>query len=476
MKLIRTRITVTFLSLAIIITGGIVVVASMKVEAYMQERLVASMIRHAKSIALLVDPHDTTVIDRQAALSNFAAAQEIRITLIAVDGRVLFDSDVASGKLALMDNHLHRPEIVQAAREGIGTNIRLSATVGREFLYIAYRVSPSMSDIRFIRCSMPLEALTELKQGIWMNVAMVGIVVMALVVIVSVLISRRIAQPMHTIAAAVEKIRQGDLDVRLDVKGSAEVAGIARAINEMTAKLRKDIVEFQKLARARSEFIGNVSHELRTPIFSLQGFLETLLRGAIDDPKVNREFVGKAQEHALRLNVLLEDLINISQIESGEMRMSFRYFSLQELLRLAVHDQLPLAQQREITLRVESFDERIEVYGDKERLRQVLNNLIDNAIKYNHAHGEVIVRVVDGGDDVSICVRDSGVGISGDQQARIFERFYRIDKNRSRELGGTGLGLAIVKHILEAHGTTIEVTSAPGNGSEFRFALKKYQS
>jgi two-component system phosphate regulon sensor histidine kinase PhoR len=218
--------------------------------------------------------------------------------------------------------------------------------------------------------------------------------------------------------------------------------------------------------------LGNVSHELRTPIFALQGMLETLLNGALDDRTVNRDFVQRALDNTQRLNTLLGDLIEISRIESGEMKMSFRYFDLSEFLEHIMEEMLPIARKNNLELLFTKFQEKIEVLGDKERLRQVMINLIDNAIKYTNAGGNITLSCERANDGVRIEVKDTGTGISQEHLPRIFERFYRIDKERSREAGGTGLGLAIVKHIIEAHGSKVDVQSEVTKGSTFSFSLK----
>jgi two-component system phosphate regulon sensor histidine kinase PhoR len=268
---------------------------------------------------------------------------------------------------------------------------------------------------------------------------------------------------MVYIASEVEKIRSGDLNAGLAVSSKDEIGSMAKAINELVAKLKDDIVQLKKLERVRSEFLANVSHELRTPIFAIQGYLETLHSGAVDDRSVNRSFLEKALSNLSRLNNLLEDLINISQIESGEMKMSFRYFQVNKTI----------ASGKTVTLRLlMNTSESDEVFGDRDRLRQVIYNLLSNAINYNKENGEVVLSSEKTEGGIQIFVKDTGVGIADQHLPRIFERFYRVDTDRSRDLGGTGLGLAIVKHIIEAHKTRVLVESKIGEGSVFRFVLR----
>jgi two-component system phosphate regulon sensor histidine kinase PhoR len=216
-----------------------------------------------------------------------------------------------------------------------------------------------------------------------------------------------------------------------------------------------------------------VSHELRTPIFAIQGILETLAAGALDDKEVSNDFISRALENTKRLNTLLNDLIEISRIESGDMKMSFRYFPLKDFLIQVVDEMSHFASEKNITLEFDKSISPVDIVGDKDRLKQVMINLIDNAIKYNKPNGNVLISYYATNSAVLISVADTGVGIPAEHLPRIFERFYRVDKERSREEGGTGLGLAIVKHILEAHGSKIEVQSEVGIGSTFQFSLKK---
>ena len=284
---------------------------------------------------------------------------------------------------------------------------------------------------------------------------------------------RRQTKILNMIVDALRRISAGDLSVQLPETGAVELRQVSVLTNQIVGNLKADIGKLEKLERVRSEFLANVSHELRTPIFSIQGFIETLIDGAIDDPKVNREFLQKAYEHSERLNTLLNDLIEISRIESGEMRMSFRYFNISEFLTNVVDEMRPKAEKKSIKLSTTVGSNELLVLGDKDRLRQVMSNLIDNSIKYTDEGGAVEVGAIELRNSVRVYVRDNGSGIGKEHLGRIFERFYRVDKDRSRKVGGTGLGLAIVKHIVEAHNSKIEVKSELGKGSEFGFLLKK---
>lgn len=278
--------------------------------------------------------------------------------------------------------------------------------------------------------------------------------------------------PAARIAEVTSAITEGAVGARIESLPNAheDLRRIASEINRLADRASKDIEEMRRLERVRSEFIANVSHELRTPIFSVQGYLETLLDGAVDDPNVSMVFLEKAYLNALRLNALLNDLIDISRIESGELKFSFRYFDMNELINELVQTMQIRAEQRNVRVELELCSVS-SVYGDKERLTQVLTNLIDNAIKYNVEDGTVRITTRPVSKGVCITISDTGIGIPQEHLARIFERFYRVDKDRSRAVGGTGLGLAIVKHILEAHQSEPHVRSEQGQGTVIEFCL-----
>ncbi len=281
-----------------------------------------------------------------------------------------------------------------------------------------------------------------------------------------------------SMTASAREMSRGDRERRIEQVEMplTELHELADAINAMATRAKADIAEMKRLERVRSEFLGNVSHELRTPIFSVQGYIETLIDGAVDDRTVRDDFLNKAHQNVLRLHTLLTDLIEISRIESGEMKMSFRYFDAAEYFSTITEELRPTAEIAGVELEFHVVDNArggISVLGDRERLKQVLVNLTENAIKYNHPGGRVIVELEAKESEAVVRVRDNGIGIPQEDIGRIFERFYRVSKDRSRAVGGSGLGLAIVKHIVEAHGTTIRVESEHGRGSVFSFSLRR---
>jgi two-component system, OmpR family, phosphate regulon sensor histidine kinase PhoR len=237
---------------------------------------------------------------------------------------------------------------------------------------------------------------------------------------------------------------------------------------------QKEIDELKKIEAFRREFIADVSHELKTPIFAAQGFVHTLLDGAVKDKTVRTRFLERAAKSLDDLDLLVQDLLTLSHIETGEIKMQLEYFDIKNLIEDVVDQFETKADKKNIALKfVGGATEKVIVYGDWKRINQVMNNLISNAIKYSNENGKVEVGFRITKNEVVTYVKDNGVGIPPQDVSRIFERFYRVDKSRSRENGGTGLGLAIVKHILEEHDSKMDVISTLGKGSEFSFKLLK---
>jgi two-component system, OmpR family, phosphate regulon sensor histidine kinase PhoR len=243
-----------------------------------------------------------------------------------------------------------------------------------------------------------------------------------------------------------------------------------QARRQGTVLVFHDLTRLKQLENARQEFVANVSHELRTPLSLIKGYVETLLDGARDNPETATRFLQTIDRNADRLKLLIEDLLTISELESGRVQLKLRPIALAPVVAEVMEDFRCRAAAKSVTLVNQAPDLAVRV--DPDRLEQVLGNLVDNAIKYGRSNGAVTVggRAIDGGL-VEVFVQDDGPGIPPEALERVFERFYRVDKARSREQGGTGLGLAIVKHIVQCHGGRAWATSDPGRGATFHFTL-----
>lgn len=245
-------------------------------------------------------------------------------------------------------------------------------------------------------------------------------------------------------------------------------------IYQIAERKQQEIDELRHLQVMRREFLADVSHELKTPIFAAQGFIHTLLDGAMDDPNVRDKFLQKAANSLDGLDTLVQDLISISQFEKGVVKMEKVDFDAVQLVREVFEQLEQKAASRQITLHLEAGpDTKVMLHADPNRIRQVFINLVDNAIKYGRTGGNIWVSFTEGRKRYTITVKDDGTGIAQEHINRIFERFYRIDKSRSRDSGGSGLGLAISKHIIEAHRSFIAVKSELGRGTTLRFKLPK---
>jgi two-component system phosphate regulon sensor histidine kinase PhoR len=255
-------------------------------------------------------------------------------------------------------------------------------------------------------------------------------------------------------------------EVRLaPIKSGEEVKQVVATFYDVTA--------LRRLEQGRREFVANVSHELKTPLTALSAALETLLDGALDDPDHARDFLITAREQTDRLHRLIEDLLTLSRLDRPNTSQTSASCVVQETCRRVVKALTPLAQKSDVTLGLELPPDPLRVGTTDDELAQVLVNLLDNAIKFNRPEGRVDVRVRSDGPGVVMEVQDTGVGLLLEDQARVFERFYRADKSRGTDRGGTGLGLAIVKHIIENRGGTVAVTSRIGQGSAFSVHLPK---
>lgn len=262
----------------------------------------------------------------------------------------------------------------------------------------------------------------------------------------------------------------------LKSRNKDELDEALRQAIRVSADIETELKNMAETENYRKEFIGDISHELKTPIFAIQGFIETLLDGAIDDEDVNRRFLQKTMRNVNRLIYLTQDLMEISRLESGELESEFRSINLRDLIHDVTESLRHQAEQSDIDLQLESIDPDLTVYADRHQIRRVLTNLIDNAIKYNRENGRVTIGVkpYSSGERqkrVLVYVEDTGIGIDEESIDRVTERFYRVDKSRSRERGGTGLGLSIIKHIMEVHGEELFIESTPGEGSTFSFTL-----
>lgn len=476
LKSIRQKLFIYFLIFISIVTLAAGFISTVELQKFFHAKMSRQMRTQIDLIEfILANPPQGDSIYH--TLTDYARISKYRLTLIDSAGVVIFDSKVPRDSLIFVENHGNRPEIREAARTGIGSDERLSHTINTGLFYMATKIpagkSAVFNGVRFIRLSIPLREIDEMMAAVQGKIIAGGLIAFLIVALLSYYFARRLTHPLIKLTHIAEQIKRGAIDTGFSYSTNDEIGQLSKVLDEMLQKLRQDVVEMDRLQKVRSRFLGNVSHELRTPIFTLQGYLETLLSSPEADEQLKQKFLAKAFKQSERLNMLLTDLIDISRIESGEMKMSFRYFELGEWLNACIPEFENKAQANHISLKLslDSATKNVQILGDRQRLNQVMINLVSNAIKYNNPNGQVEIRSAIDQNKIIISIRDTGPGIAAKHLPRLFERFYRVDTQRSRDIGGTGLGLAIVKHIVDAHGGEIKVESEPGEGSTFSIIL-----
>jgi two-component system phosphate regulon sensor histidine kinase PhoR len=435
---------------------------------------VKTMARELEEKCRMIATEDLRTPDA-ARVRQLALAAGGRITVIDPAGEVIADSENDPDK---MDNHLDRPEVRSALAGGVGETRRRSDTMGVDFLYVAIK-----APVGAVRLAMPMSQIESQVDAIRSQMLAATALAFLPAVLIAAWFARYASTKLGSIIDYAAQLAQGNFSARLTRLGPDELGVLSGKLNEtgeklqaMFHQLQQEQVELEKLERIRKDFVINVSHELRTPLASIQGYAETLLDGAIHDQQNNERFLTIIRQNAERLARLTSDLLTLSRIEMRQTTFQFASYRVSVLLRDCVDSLQPLAERKNVVLRLLPVPPDIEVFCDAEAVHQILSNLIDNAIKYTPEQGSVTLYAqrqprASGPPMVEISVRDSGVGIPQEDIPRLFERFYRVDKARSRELGGTGLGLAIVKHLTHAHGGEVRVDSIINQGSTFTFSL-----
>jgi len=287
-------------------------------------------------------------------------------------------------------------------------------------------------------------------------------------------IERFIYSKIRLIYKSIHNFKTGKKGRQFPQLGSGMLDSVQKEVEQWEEEKQHEIERLQQLEQYRREFIGNVSHELKTPLFNIEGYVETLLDGGLEDPAINREYLKRTGKSVERLIRIVEDLDEIGQLESGSLRLNITKFNIVTLAREVIEMLDVKALKKNIRLSLNSDEQTILVEGDHEKIRQVLTNIIDNSIRYGKSeNGRTKVSFFDMDENILVEITDNGTGIDQEDLPRVFERFYRTERGRSISKKGKGLGLSIVKHILEAHDQTINVRSTVGVGTTFGFTLKK---
>jgi two-component system phosphate regulon sensor histidine kinase PhoR len=554
----------------------------------------ARLARQAFDNQLATTPANVGDVNRLA--HELGSQTGLRITVMTADGTVIGESDKPPEELGQIENHLHRPEIQEALRNGVGSTRRHSATIGVDLLYVAVPVlasSPSPQLAGFVRVALPLHEISQTTSRVRWTVAVVSLIVGLIDIPFLFWLARRYSDPIDTMRQMAIRVAGGDFGMRAPERVGGELGELAGALNRMSVQLETrlreltaekaelnatlanmiegvlvvdagckirlandalrrqfglpesalgktvteafrnaplqdlvsqalaseqaharelsffgpeervfdvnaaclrgrdgsptgvvivfhDITRIKQLENVRKEFVANVSHELRTPLSIIKGYVETLLDEQPPDDATSKQFLQTIEKHSRRLESLIGDLLSISELESHQAKLNLASVSLRAETESVLEELKQRARDRNLTVVSEVPEGFPAVRADAQRLHQVLFNLLDNAIKYTQPGGRVIVSAREKEGEIEVCVADNGPGIAPEHLSRIFERFYRVDKARSREMGGTGLGLSIVKHIVQAHGGRVWVESSPrsergepGKGSSFYFTLAR---
>ena len=402
---------------------------------------------------------DQELLKQTENLEDFTEADESRLTLIRGDGTVAADSDAEAGE---MDNHLEREEVSRALESGEGYATRWSETLGQEMLYAACR---SQHSDMVLRLAVPYYGMSEFLPMLFPAVIISFLIALGISFIFSQRFASSITRPLQEISREMLKVRGDYGDLHFQKYKYSEINVIADTTMKMSRNVKEYLSQIEKEKQIRQEFFSNASHELKTPITSIQGYAELLESGMIQDENMKLDFARRIKKEAENMTGLINDILMISRLEAKDAEVVFSSVRISVLLDDILDSLKPLAAQCQVFLHADC--QPITIEANPQQMKELLNNLITNAVKYNRPGGQVWVQIREQGDAMVVRVKDNGMGIPADSLDRIFERFYRVDKGRSRKQGGTGLGLSIVKHIVSFYRGTIRVSSEIDKGSEF---------
>lgn len=369
-----------------------------------------------------------------------------RITWIKDNGTVIYDS--SSGEE--LESHIEREEVQEALKDGYGESKRYSSTILKESIYVAYKID----DGSIIRLSCVQNSVFYLIISTLYPIYYVVFAALIIAIWLAFLISKKIIDPLN-------KLDLNDIE---GAKTYPEIEPLIKRIESQRKQLILDKTEIEKASLVRQEFTANVTHEMKTPLHVISGYSELIKEGIVKESEI-REFSSKIYFESHRLTKLVDDILELSKLDNGVSDSQKKQISLDFIAKNVIDSLNDLASQKGVTIK--SRLQSVEVLGIPEIIHSVIYNLVDNAIKYNKKNGEIMVVVEMSGNKPTIIVSDTGLGIPNDQLDRIFERFYRVDKSRSREIGGTGLGLSIVKHGVLIHDAKIKVESTLNEGTTF---------
>lgn len=450
------------------VSAGIVLLTLLSVAWYATERFHEFFIQHQQSTlearAITVDQAINNSNIKSACQVLKISDASLRVTIVDHQGLVLCDSEADATS---MENHAARQEISQALSGRRGSSTRFSATLQTDMLYLAIPHFEDKKIVGVIRTAIPLLSIDRLLDELHRQFLILLIVLLVIVSMVIINIYRKVSQPLADIIDEANQFAKGDFSKTLPDYEVKEIAELGGALNRMAEQL-------DRLENLRQDFVANVSHELKTPVATIKSYVETLLDGAQHDPADLERFLNIVLKQNDRLAAIVDDLLTLSRLESAPVTqlLALNETDACQLLHASAENCQSRAEAKNINIDIKCEND-VFIQVDHSLMTQALVNLIDNAIKYSNEHKTITLTVEVSNGYVHLGVSDEGPGIPEEHIPRLFERFYRIDKSRSRRIGGTGLGLAIVKHIVHIHGGSVDVKNNGTVGCRFSIVLSQ---
>lgn len=408
--------------------------------------------------------YDVDLQEQLTKLHEISLDKKTRITIIDIDGNVCADSEAETVKT--LQNHLEREEIQKALHSSYGYATRYSETLQENMLYVA---ALSENSHYIIRMSVPYTSILDYMMTIF-PFLVIGVCISFLIsMVLTFRFTNTITNPLREISEQMEKTNSNQLDFNFKHYKYEELNVISDTTTKMAEEIREHVNQLEFEKKIRQEFFSNASHELKTPITSVKGYAELLDQGFVKDEAMKKDFIARILKETDNMTSLINDILMISRLETKEAEVTFSMIRMSPMITEIFESLEPIAAEYQVTLHQEC--EPLIIEASTKQLRELVMNLVSNGIKYNQPGGNVWVDVRRLSDNMVVTVKDDGMGISTEDTERVFERFYRVDKGRSKKMGGTGLGLAIVKHIVEFYGGSMNLTSELGKGSIFTIKI-----
>lgn len=403
--------------------------------------------------------------------TNFEESQQIgeelfdkdtRLTMISSDGEVLYDNFDDS----INENHLQREEIKEASKNGTGSSVRYSETMEQNYLYVAEYDAQEQT---YVRLAMPFSGVSQSALMLLPSFFIAFVIAFFFVWLMSKRMADSILKPLQEISAVIRNADFGKEKIEFQNYSYSELQEITDTLQTMNNQIAKNLENLEREKQIRQEFFTNASHELKTPLTSIRGYSELLRQHAITDPDQIDHCLDCVLKESDHMTKLINDILTISKLEAKDYVVQKSHIKLKDLLENVLNSLS--VQAKAMNLDIDASCENVTVYANLDHIQGILYNLISNAIKYNKPNGKIIIIIKERLDNILIKVMDTGIGISKEDQEKVFQRFYRVDKQRSKIVAGTGIGLAIVKHIVQFYNGSISLKSKENEGTSIEISL-----